>query len=498
VRRAFAIRRGATFRPRRPLRAVTLVDHLPTEPRRATARHLLEDYGRGGRRGRELRARLAREFRHHDEDEIEDAVQTACRCFLDEAPGITDPGAADTWIHTAAYRAMLREVGRRGRSVPDDPIAREAKDAALVDDGPGPAEELIDLEDTSELEILVRQVASSLSDQRREIFRLWASGLKRPEIATELGVSEKVVKRGLEDVMRRAREVVAEKAGGGCAEEESVVLRFVCGLADAAEVIRARAHLERCGRCSSFAEQLEAWREKAGVVLGPAAAEVAQPGLVGRSLARAGEALSSARRHVLGGATQAKQQVTAGYARAVDPTPLAGIRPSAVAAVVAGCLAVGTGAATYCAQEGVDPLTAAAGLIRGSGEEAKEEEPPAKEPEAATEPVESPAGSPVVPVYETAEEAPVTETSPVEKEEHRQSSGSEAETRKEAEPEPGEITPPPEQSFEPSSPDYTATETSSESYSTESSSSSGSGSSASEAPKPTPVPANESPQFGGP
>jgi hypothetical protein len=305
-----------------------------------------------------------------------------------------------------------------------------------------------------------------------------------------------VVKRGLEDVMRRAREVVAGRAGGGCAEEESVVLRFVCGLADAGEVIRARSHLERCGRCSTFAEQLEAWREKAGVVLGPVAVEEVHPGLVGRLVGRAGEALSSAKRHVLGGATQVKQQAAAGYAPAADPTPLAGIRPGAVAAVVAGCLAVGTGAATYCAQQGVDPLAAATGLIAGSGEEAKEELPPTKEPEAATEPVESPTESPVVPVYETAEEAPVTETSPVEKEEHHQSSGSAVESRKEAEPAPEEVTPPPEQSFEPASPDYTATETSSSESS--SSSSSGSGAATTEASEPTPVPANESPQFGGP
>lgn len=424
-------------------------------------------------------------------------MQTACGCFLEEADGITDPNAADTWIHTAAYRAMLREMSRGRRSVPDDPIAREAKDAALVDEGPGPVEELIDLEDTSELEILVRQVASELSDQRREIFGLWASGLKRPQIAAQLGVSEKVVKRGLEEVMRRAREVVATRAGGGCADEESVVLRFVYGLADAGEAIRARTHLERCGRCSTFAEQLEAWREKAGVVLGPAAVEVAHPGLVGRFVGRAGEALSSAKRHVLGGATQVKQQAAAGYARAADPTPLAGIRPGAVAVVVAGCLAVGTGAATYCAQEGVDPLTAATGLIAGPGEEAKEESPPAKEPEGATEPVETPAEAQAGPAYEPAEEAPVTTTTPVEKEEHHKSSGSENESRKEAEPAPEEVTPPPEQSFEPASPDYTATETSSSESSSSESSSSSSGSGAATS-KPTPVPANESPQFGGP
>ena len=52
------------------------------------------------------------------------------------------------------------------------------------------------------------------------------------------------------------------------------------------------------------------------------------------------------------GASQVKQHA---YARVVDPTPLAGLRPGAAAAAIAGCLAVG-GGATYCAQQGVDPI----------------------------------------------------------------------------------------------------------------------------------------------
>jgi len=434
-----------------------------------------------------LRAQLARRFASLPGEEIEDAVQAACQRFLDKAEGITDPAAVYAWLHTTAHRVILDELGRRDRTFASDP-GSTVIDAAVAQD-PGPAEELIALEDESDLAILVREVASRLTGRRREVFALWAAGHRRAEIAAALGIKERAVKRALEENMHEARTVLANRAGGGCREGESLVLRFACGLAEAGEALRARTHLDGCGRCSAFADELEAWRQRAGVILGPAAAEVASPGLVGRTLGRVGDAISSAKRNVLEGGAQAKQAAAASVVRTADPTPLAGIRPGAVAAVVAGCLALGTGAATYCVQQGVDPLSAATGLIAGSGEGGKEEPPPAKEPEVQAEPAETA----TAPVYEPAEETPVTQTPVSEKEETHQPSGSGTETQAEPEPSPEEVTPPPEQSFEPASPDYPATETSASE-----SSSSGSDATTSEASKPAPVPANEAPQFGGP
>jgi RNA polymerase sigma factor (sigma-70 family) len=460
---------------------------------------VLASLAREGARGARLRSQLASSFPGRPEEEIDDAVQSACRSFLAEAHGITEPGAVYKWIRTAAHRALLREVERRGRERPVDPVEL-ARSEGLVE-ADGPAEELIALEDEAELGMLVEEVAAGLNDRQRDVFSLWASGRRRSEIAAELGLKERAVKRALEETMQRSRAALAERAGGGCEEGESLVLRFVCGIAEAGEALRARAHLERCGRCGSLADQLEAWREKAGVVLGPVAIEAAHPGLVARVVGRAGEVISSARRHVLGGATQVKEQaVASGYAGTPDPTPLAGVRPGAVAAVVVGCLAIG-GGATYCAQQGVNPLNAATGLIAGSGEEAKDESQPAQQEEAATEPVETPVESPVVPVYEPVEEAPVTETAPPEREEHHQpSAASEVESRHEAEPASEEASAPVEAQFEPESPDYPVTESSStESSSSESSSSSsGSGAATTETSKPAPVPANSAPQFGGP
>jgi RNA polymerase sigma factor (sigma-70 family) len=472
-------------------------DREAPDPRLLIARRrLLEDYGRGCGRGRALRAQLAEQFSDHPDEEIEDAVQNALRSFLDEANEITDPGSAFAWIRTAAYRAMLRELRTQGRALSLDPGEGGIEGAAFRDDGPGPAEELIDLEDSAELEVLIREVAASLSDQRREILTLWATGMKKPEIAAELGTTERTVKRGLEDVMRQAREVLARRAGGGCDEGESLVLRFACGLAEAGEAVRARAHMERCGKCSVFAEQMETWREKAGAMLGPAAIEVAHPGLIGRAVDRAGSAISSAKRHVFDGVAQVKQQAAAGFTRSPDPTPLAGVRPGAVAAVVASCIAVGTGAATYCAQQGVDPLSVATGLI--AGEEEDEPAPPEKEakPQAPVVSAEPPAEVVTEPVYQPAEEVTTpTGEAPAEKE----STSPKSEEKAEPEPEPTpEVTPPPEASFEPSSPDYTAVESSSSESSSSSTSGSSEAASETEASRATAVKANEAPQFGGP
>ncbi len=455
---------------------------------------LLEDYGRDRGRGRALRAQLADRFPDRSSDEVEEAVQSACQSFLDDAPGITDPGRAYAWLRTVAYRAMLHQVDAQRRVMPADPTEALIGTAAAAD--PGPVEELIALEEDSELGLLVEEVASSLDGRRRQVFALWAAGRRRPEIAAELGMSERAVKKALERIMRDAREVLARRAGGGCEEGEPLVMRLVCGLAEAGEAARARAHLHECGRCMAFSEQLDGWREKAAVVLPPVAAEVTNPGLVERTVGKIGDAIGSARRHLLDGGAQVKQQATmAGYNRGADPTPLLGARPGTVVAVVAGCLAIGGGAATYCAQQGVDPLGAAQDLIAGGQEEPSAKEP--TPPQVSEEPVAPVEESPAVtgPTYEPAqEEAPVTETTHTE-EPKAKSEPEPVATEAQAPVEEEAPAPPPEQSFEPASPDYPATE-STTSSSSESGSSSSSGSA--ESSKATAVKANEAPQFGGP
>ena len=258
--RAQSVEKGASFRLRRPVGVMSSLTR-PTRTRQGGAPHLLEDYGRDRQRGRALRAKLAGSFPDRPEEEIEDAVQSACQLFLAEAPGITEPGHAFAWLRTVAHRALIRELDTRRRAVLADPngpvLDTEEPDAR------GPAAELIGLEDESDLRFLVEQISSNLSDSRLRVFALWAAGRKRPEIAEQLGMSERAVKKALEQIMHDARETLAYEAGGGCEEGRPSVMRMAYGLAEAGEAARARLHIRHCGRCSEFSEALEGWREKA-------------------------------------------------------------------------------------------------------------------------------------------------------------------------------------------------------------------------------------------
>lgn len=467
-----ATSRGSTSPVRCPVEVMDDLARTSTIAAPDGPEAVLESFVREGERGRLLRAQLATRFPARSEDEVEDAVQSACRSFLAEAEGISEPGHVYAWIRTAAYHALLRELEHQGWERAVDPV--ELGRAESLAEEAGPVEELIALEDEADLEVLVREVADSLSERRRKILALWGAGHSRPEIATRLGLSERAVKRDLLAIMEEARVVLAREVGGGCLAGEPLVLRLAYGLAAAAEAAQARLHLDHCRRCSGLISRLEAWREMAGAVLPVPAAEAASPGLVERVISHGADAIGSAKQQILGGGSDVGRQAAVGAcARAVDPGPLAGIRPGAVAALVAGCLAVG-GGATYCAEQGVDPLGAARNLIAGT----QESEPsPSPSSPATMEPVPATAAP-------TSEEAPpeTTATAPAAEPTHA------PEPQPKAEPEPA---PQPEASFEPSAPvspppsEEMVAEPATESAPVV-------------RPSPVPAPSRNAPQFGGP
>jgi RNA polymerase sigma factor (sigma-70 family) len=305
---------GTTLVPSAPVEVMNAPRTAPAfGPSRADS--LLHGFAREGDRGRALRAQLAGQFPARSSDEIEDAVQQACQAFLEEGDGISSPDRAYAWIRTAAYRHLIHEVRRENRMVPVDPTEGALERAAS--DDPGPAAELIAIEDDQDLAVLVEQVAGSLSGRRRQILALWAIGLKRPEIASRLGVSERSVKRDLIAIMDEARSVLSREVGGGCLQGEPLIARLIYGLASGSEAEQAHRHLERCGRCSAFAERLEAWQSKAGALLPVPAAEAASPGVIERIVGRAGHAIGSARRQILGGGAQALKRASANLSRSV-------------------------------------------------------------------------------------------------------------------------------------------------------------------------------------
>jgi hypothetical protein len=247
-------------------------------------------------------------------------------------------------------------------------------------------------------------------------------------------------------------------------------MRFVFGISTPDESAAAREHLGRCGRCELFSERLIGWREKAGAML-PPAAEGASPGVVRRVADSAGEKLSALKQQVLDGGAQVKQHAAATYYRAVDPTPLAAARPGTAAAVIASCIAIGGGAATYCVHEGVDPLGAAQGLIASSPDTESDQTNPPPEAESTG------------PTYTPAE--PTTAEEPEPTPEPTPQPAPEPQPKPEPEPEPA-----PEDSVEPVTPAYQSSETESES--------SYEATEAAPAAEPAPAPASSGPQFGGP
>jgi RNA polymerase sigma factor (sigma-70 family) len=422
-----------------------------------------------GERARALRVQLSAQHPKSSVEEVEDAVQYACKSFLDEAQGIADPGKVYAWIRTAAHRALNRTAKHRVREVVVDPLEGGLDESASEE--PTPEEELIAQEEKGEIATLVREVVADLPQRHRQVLALHVAGLKRPEIASRLRLTERAVKRDLLEVMEEARAAIARKAGGGCLRGEPLVLRFAYGLSTSAESEQARLHMKGCHRCEMLWERLDAWRERAAVLL-PAspAVERASPGLLGRLAHRAVDGLTSVKQKVFGGAAEAKQQAATTYYRAVDPTPLATVRPGTVAAVLVSCVTIGGGAATYCAQNHVDPLSAATGLIAGSEGESR----PSPETSASEAPESTAAVPPALPVE--SEQTVASEPTPP--------------PEAEAQPTPEPSPPPPEQSFEPASPDYPATEAEAEYQPPESA--------PAESARPAPVSGGGAPQFGGP
>lgn len=74
-------------------------------------------------------------------------------------------------------------------------------------------------------------------------------------------------------------------------------------------------------------------------------------------------AAGGVRQHIADATATARRHATGLYHKAIDPTPLAGMRPGAAGAVLASCLTIGGGTATYCVNAAVNPLDAIRGKV---------------------------------------------------------------------------------------------------------------------------------------
>ncbi len=106
---------GTTFAPSRPV-GVMDADSSTTIPTNGTDATLLDSFIRGERGGK-LRKQLTTRYPECSAEQVEEAVQYACKAFLDEAVGVAAPGAIYKWIRTAAFRYLNREADRHRREL---------------------------------------------------------------------------------------------------------------------------------------------------------------------------------------------------------------------------------------------------------------------------------------------------------------------------------------------------------------------------------------------
>ena len=330
-----------------------------------------------GEPGDRLRSQVATWRPCATSEQVEEAVQQACLLATRSCRGQSE-GEVFAWLRTTARRELARSRQRERREVPFETDALSLLPGA--GHAPAPEEELIDREDDAELDRVAHAVLERLSERQREIAALHVHGGKRPQIAAHLGMTPRSVKRQLEQIMIAGRAELVRLAGHGCPAGEPLVARLAFGLASPREVRDAQLHLATCPRCGVLYERLDVWREKVAALLPIPAVEQARPGLAEWALQRAGEGLASL-----------KQHATAGYARAVDPTPLAGARPGAAAAAIAGCVAIGS--TTYGVTQRVDPIGRLAQIVAPAREQKKAE--PRKKRLAQQQATPTPAPSPV-------------------------------------------------------------------------------------------------------
>jgi DNA-binding CsgD family transcriptional regulator len=262
----------------------------------------------------------------------------------------------------------------------------------LADRRDGPEREVARREDREELRQLCQTVLRWLSPRQRYVLALWADGTEAKEIAGHLGASERAIRKDLERIRAVTRQHVIARAGHGCPEGEGLISRYSFRLAGPEEARDAHLHLATCAHCGVFYMRLELWREevlaRAAALLPIPALEQAHPGLVERVLHNSADALSSLKQHAGEAGAQAKQQLAdagglakqhaaAGYSRAVEYTPLAGVRPGAAATAIVGCLALAGGGAV-CVEQGVNPISGLAGIVQPEPEDNSAQPEPSK------------------------------------------------------------------------------------------------------------------------
>lgn len=267
----------------------------------------------------------------------------------------------------------------------------------------------------SELAVL-REIVAELPERRRAVVKLRYFFDREPkEVQLMLGISARTYRLEIERALRHiAQRYQVAREGRWCDDRRSLILAYVAGIAGPRKAVEARLHLQACRACAQMAAELRLAARKVAAV-----APLPELALQDGTLARMAEGLAVARDQLADLGGQAKQHAFSLVAR-TDPTAsgnyLAGTRPGAMAATVASCVAIGGGAATYCAAEGLpDPIRPVFGVERPEAR-AKQEPSTATEQPASPAPVTqappSESGPPQPASVPSAPQAPPPEPEP--------------------------------------------------------------------------------------
>jgi DNA-directed RNA polymerase specialized sigma24 family protein len=353
--------------------------------RRQRTRELLDWLLRNGRRERLCAEVAAMSGAPHEL--VEDALQDVCEraAATDKCRGASE-GEVYNWLLTATLHRVgkLLDRSHRRHEVLIDRVDGEQSEPLGA--SAGADAEVLERERERELAELARTVVEQLDERQRQVAALHSRGLAGREIARHLGSSERRVKHLKAETYSLARDTLVEAAGGGCQDGERLVGRVWFGLASATQRYAVQLHVLGCERCATLHRRLELMHEKIAALLPVPAAAQADPGLVERTLHKTAQALAHAKQQLADAAGQAKQHAAAGYTRTVEYTPLASVRPGAAATAIAGCLALGGGAAGYCIDKGVDPITGLANVVQPSPTKPAQERPAKKKPPAEQPP----------------------------------------------------------------------------------------------------------------
>ena len=326
--------------------------------------------------------RIARHWSLCHDDAL-DAYQRALEIYVRRVDSL-DPATEAAWLRVVVKHEAIAVRRQRAESVPVEDVDLDSRAA----EAQRPVDELLAGRER------VERSAEALRRLKRDeakALMLKAQGLSYAEIGEALGWTYTKVNRCITEGRARFLRVYAEiEAGEECDRFAPTLAALVGGTASADALLELRPHIRNCSACRATVRELHATRLGRLAALWPVPALVAPlrwvsgrfrngdvqeevagvpdvyerielPGqtrsrLVDWSLQRGSEAVTSLKQHAV-----------SAYSRAVDPTPLAGVRPGAAAAAVAGCLALG-GGTTYCVTKNVDPIGGLANVVAPSQE----------------------------------------------------------------------------------------------------------------------------------